>query len=696
MKINLLKKYAGVGLAALALGIAGAAFAQPIYLTINTFDSAAAGTGHEWGPGTQAWDGTQGNPAGALEVTVDFSSSSDTPCTTYICLNGGNPWYVATPINFSLYQSLQFDIKWDNASDITIDQFNDLSTWPLTLTNSSGQTVLQPWGPGYLSGSTAGLDIELCGGPGGQMAPSIATTNLPAAASNGWTHITIPINQAQAQIDGVSGIVFHKWIHQQWGIANDAVARFWIDNVMLQGTAAAAPPPTMSAPTKATPGLNVFASTAGLYDRQEAVLRQTSGLSWVGQATAAKPVTYSFTIDGYPTSVNCEAYLFLLPNPAYMDGAPDWNETNAAIAFLQGNATSATMHFQYKVNETSQQAMYSGGNEARGYYTNAPGSWDGVTPNYLESGNLGSVTNNGILGTWTIKFTSDTNVTLIAPNGNTTNFIFPPYNVSYFAESQTPGFYLYLGMQANNADALNQAVVYSNIAISNTASPYSENFLADSVLDTTSTWNTSAASGPKGVLIVPAGSSYWIPWTLPANGFVLTDRDSLDTNVFWNNVATYPPIPMVGFDQQLISTNDLTGTNAEFFELVKRNFTNLLVLLPGETNAPNTATGRTGTPTPVSFGAGGECDFTVLAVDAHWNPVPGYNDTIAITTTDTGPTGAILPGPTPMVNGVAQFTAANANGALYFQDEGAFTITATDTSNTGIPANTSSSVTVGP
>ncbi len=62
------------------------------------------------------------------------------------------------------------------------------------------------------------------------------------------------------------------------------------------------------------------------------------------------------------------------------------------------------MHFQYKVNDPNDNAMYGGG----GNYTNAPGSWDDATPGYLESGNLGSVSGNSILGTWTVKFTSDT------------------------------------------------------------------------------------------------------------------------------------------------------------------------------------------------------------------------------------------------------------------------------------------------
>jgi hypothetical protein len=361
-----------------------------------------------------------------------------------------------------------------------------------------------------------------------------------------------------------------------------------------------------------------------------------------------------------------------------LDGAPDWNETNCALVYLQGNSSSATAHFRYKVGEPGNQIMYGGGAP----YTNAPGSWDGVTANYLESGNLASVTNNGVLGTWTLKFTSDTNVTLIAPNGNSTNVIFPAYNVGYFAEQTSPGFYVYLGMQANNADALGQAVVYSHFAISNTASPFSEDFLADSVLDTTNTWNTSAASGPKGVLIVPADSAYWINWTLPDSGFSLQTSSTLNNPLAWTSPSTGPIIGMASVRSQLLASNEIPAGNMAFFRLIKRSFTQLQVLLPGETNAPNTLTGKTGTPTAIN--SGGLETVTVNAVDVTWNKVSVSGDTIHLTTTD----GSAY---TPLDSALAGGTMT---GDIQFNTLGSWTVTATDTSNTNIISNTSSSLTV--
>ena len=56
-----------------------------------------------------------------------------------------------------------------------------------------------------------------------------------------------------------------------------------------------------------------------------------------------------------------------------------------------------------------------------------------------------------------------------------------------------------------------------------------------------------------------------------------------------------------------------------FFRLVKRPFVKLQVLMPGETAAPYTTTGKTGTPDPQPIGV--SFNITVNAVDDVWNIV---------------------------------------------------------------------------
>ena len=239
------------------------------------------------------------------------------------------------------------------------------------------------------------------------------------------------------------------------------------------------------------------------------------------------------------------------------------------------------------------------------------------------------MTNPTALGTWTIRFTSSSNVTLIAPGGNTNTFVIPAYNVGYLAEGAN-GMNVYLGMQANNTASLNKAVVYSNFAISGSGTPFSENFLADTVLDTTNTWRTSQAAGSAGVLIAPAGSAYWLSWTLPDGGFSSEVAPTLTNPLGWTSLAGNRVV-MNAIRSQLIPASSLPVGNSAFFALVKRTFTKLQILLPGETNAPNTSSGKIGTPIDQSVGV--PFDVIVNSVDNNWNVVNGANDQIAFTST---------------------------------------------------------------
>ncbi len=597
-------------------------------------------------------------------------TSSDTPFNEYVCANGGNWYYEPTTINFSQYKSIDFDIKWDNTSDMTIGQYNDLSTFPASL--------LQSWAPaGYLAGSTPGVDV-IAVGPSGNDG-TIATITIPTAASNGWTHVSIPINAMEANIDGCSGFVFHKWINQNWGVSSsNPTARMWIDNVTLIGTAGPPPPPTISPLTKPVQGLNVFASTAGLNDRQEVELVNNHGLSWVGN-TGSGPVSYSFTISSFPKvpTYTTEAYLFLVPNPAARESAPDYNETNVAWLEIQSTPTGAVGIFQYKVNDQSDNKMLYG----NAPYTNAPGSWPGTPAltSWFENGDLTNVQSTQLLGTWTLKFTSDQNGMIIAPDGTTASFTIPSYYYTNFAE--TTGFNIYLGMQANTASGANQAVVYSSFSVQGVPSAYSETFVGETTLNT-NYWVNTYATGPAGVLIVPPGSAYWLQWTLPDAGFGPEQTGALPGS--WLPVASAAAIPGAGARLHLLSSASLPAGNSAFFHLAKRTFSKLQVLLPGETAAPGTLTGKTGTPTAAN--TSDIYTFTVNAVDANWFPVAGVSDTITISSSDGA---AITPLNAALGNGTAQFQMLFQTGG-----GGTQTVTATDVTDGSKTANTSSPVVV--
>jgi hypothetical protein len=542
------KKLSCLAAAALFLGAASAALAQTTNFYVNQFtangnsqSSTPSGCGVWYGSSLILWDGTTadtlagpGDAAAYIYVNVNDSSGND--MEDFITPGPyDNLWYNGNPqgVQLSQYKAVHFDILWDTAnSTIGIGQFNNVTSINPGLSSSDPNT----------NGVGLGLDVQVAGLGSTPPEPvTLGFVNIPDAASNGWQTITIPINPSQSGIDGGVGILFKKWISTPADIPANSAAYFWVGNVWFEGSAAPPPPPTLQLPAKPTPGLNVIASTPGVYDRQQAGLVSSNGVSWVGHATASNPVTYSFTINGFPqnpaTEYACEAYLMMAPNPVAYDNAIDWNETNCIIIWLQQGAGSTLLSFTSKVNDP-------GGNSA-----------DQL---------VGTVTNNGsALGTWNVTFTSDTNVTMTAPNGNTSSFVFT--NAPYFAETTNPGCYLYLGMQANNAASLNQAVCYSQFSLTGVPAAVTDNFLTDTTLNT-NIWYNFMASGPLGVFVMPTNAAYWLKWNTPAAGFHL--RESSNIQGPWITPTNDLFIAGAGAYYQLITTNDVpVGTPDAFFQL---------------------------------------------------------------------------------------------------------------------------------
>ena len=109
-------------------------------------------------------------------------------------------------------------------------------------------------------------------------------------------------------------------------------------------------------------------------------------------------------------------------------------------------------------------------------------------------------------------------------------------------------------------------------------------------------------------------------------------------------------------------------------------FSRLQVLLPGETAAPGTSSGKTGTPSPQT--AGVPFYVTVRACDASWTLVPSVTHSIRILCSDAS---ASLPAPAQLVGGTADYLVIMNAG-------GNFTVYAHDQSDATIPDGPSSLV----
>jgi hypothetical protein len=110
-------------------------------------------------------------------------------------------------------------------------------------------------------------------------------------------------------------------------------------------------------------------------------------------------------------------------------------------------------------------------------------------------------------------------------------------------------------------------------------------------------------------------------------------------------------------------------------------YTQLQVLLPGETANPGSGTGKLGTPSPQTVGI--PFTITVRATDSQWNTVTSITNIVSMTSTDAS---ASLPSNTGLVNGTIDLS-VTLNAA------GSFTFSATDESDPTIPVATSANVT---
>ena len=136
---------------------------------------------------------------------------------------------------------------------------------------------------------------------------------------------------------------------------------------------------------------------------------------------------------------------------------------------------------------------------------------------------------------------------------------------------------------------------------------------------------------------------------------------------------------------QTVTASDLTtGSQTGISSGLTVNpgpFTKLQLLVPGESAAPGTPSGKTGAPVEQRVGAA--FTVTVNAVDANWNVI-NTNDTIKITSSDAS---ATLPANAALAAGTRSFS-------VTLNTPGTPTVTASNVTHTTVAASTSPPITV--
>lgn len=598
----------------------------------NTFDTSDSVKSFVtwWGlnPG-MTWDGTvdaANNPSsGSVLYAAPFTGASGEQFMTFFTLANRWGWDAGVVIDATTYTNFSFDIKVDPSSPITPGgNYGNLESGLVTYVWNASKTNYD-WG-------TINLNFG----------------NIPLSATN-WTHFNKAIDNTAAHIDRVVGFFIKMWSNG----AHTNTLTFHLDNVGIQKPEAPVviPPPTQGL-AKAVPGLAFIAASAGQYDRQE-IRTVGTNYTWIG---ASGPVSYSVNVAkvGENNPAGFQYFMHLvpgIPDPTRPDS--DWHETNVVMLRVANNADgSAWCSLNYKTN-----------------------SYEGNGHLY-DTGSLGGVGNSTPVGTWTLTFNQDTNITITTPSGGTFQTNLPIDVVNIF--KQTPNMQVNIGCVPGDLSRLGQMAVVTEFKTTGTPGEpnLDSNFLG--VPRDTNVWMIVASSPNFGVQEIPTGA-FWLNWTLPANGYVLRGTDKL-TGGTWNDLAL-PGFEVGGKHNILVKQGDLPGVNSGFFDLVKRSATKLQILLPGETAAPGTPTGKTGTPTTQALYVG--FPVTINAVDDTWHVIPTVSgDMIHLSsTTDqytTFPADAALQNGTVTINDV------------FFTQPGMQNITASDVTNTNMANGTAS------
>jgi hypothetical protein len=332
---------------------------------------------------------------------------------------------------------------------------------------------------------------------------------VPLANTNGWQHIVAPFSAVPSGTYSQAIIGFIS----NGGSAYTNTLAVWIDNIVFTAPPSVHTNRPALAIAKAPPaGLTcVCSQPAGTWQRQM-IATVHNNYSWNTASAVSNTTTYSMTIAAAPGTEYpaFSSQMFLVPQLG-MPGSPiddsiDWDSANVVSLAISVNPDhSATGQFQYKVNNA--------------------GNWNASLA-------FGFPCAAGPVGTWSLAFSNNTNVTLRAPDNTSTNFTIPARDAALFADP----LYYYVGTQPNNNANIGQSATFSRVKISGAAGSIDDDFVSggkpgQAYLLNPNTWTLNTADA-KGVFITAPDTTYWLMWPLPDYGFTnVSVTDSLNSNL---------------------------------------------------------------------------------------------------------------------------------------------------------------------
>lgn len=615
------------GLAAASL--TGTLMAQNLEQDLATFDTDAsaltrAPEGSDGGLATTAWDAS-GNPGGSLKVTINWST------------NNASGWHEvqlnfdqSSPPNIPQWLNLEYDVKIDQTNSALGPNGNYGFTTP----------ILNGW-----SGNQGWTELG----------------NITLIQTDGWQHISASLASYETP---ANDIVIRLGSNGGQNVTNTVV--YYIDNIRL--VAPPLPPPTLAGLKPATPpGLTIIPCTSYQYQRVMVYPEPVgTDFGWYNRGSA---VTYSFTITNFPTVNDYAANVYLIPNGCMQytpsDTAVDWNCTNGVFFNITANTNNPATNWNV---DLSVKTNLNAGNP----------NLQLINFDYAQLPT----------GTWTLRFDNNTDFTIIAPDGFTTNGTMTADVADLVSGNSIGNIALtpYFGIMPRTVEHIGVPCVYSRIQIQGVSVPLDDTFSAGA-LDT-NVWSI-LADYPAGVKVLTSDLWKYITWDVPNDQGFSSLAVAGAVNGPWTDLVGSSDWllvnPPTAYREALISKSALNAAlggsedSAAYFVLMKRSYAKLQLLFPGEFAAPGTPTGKTGTRDPITSGA--YVNVTINAVDSTWHIV-NVSDTITLASSAASD---ILPLDAALVSGsLTQTILFDYDGS----SPGDRTITASDTINTNIPPAT--------
>jgi hypothetical protein len=353
-------------------------------------------------------------------------------------------------------------------------------------------------------------------------------------------------------------------------------------------------------------------------------------------------------------------HIFLVANDPRTSVGPDWSHPDVVrfdVSLQDDGTWLGTLRYKTDAPESNGE-MFDGG-----------------------AGELGSASSSTAVGRWGFTFNDDTSATVFSPEAST-DVLMPAAAATKFSAPVTA----YFGCMPNALERIGQAAVLAQAKIQGAVggTDITDDFPGPE-LDA-ALWE-KAAEHPEGVIILDGSAAFWLGWTLPDAGFSPEIGTGVGANGWTRFTGASTPLRTDDGKLLLVTSDQLPDSDEAYWRMVQPTFTKLQILLPGETAAPGTPTGKTGTPdAQVQYE---NFAVTINAVDDNWYPVTGVSDVVTFTTTDPDP---LLPADTALVNGT--LTVGTTDPLLLNLSAGTWTITVSDVTNPTITPDTSSQVTV--